>query len=65
MKKKKLKFPFNVKISQFQESDKEEMKEILEMKRIHERLAKKRLVERENRERERQKLIEKLLNSME
>lgn len=41
------------------------MKEILEMKRIHERLAKKRLIERENRERERQKLIEKLLNSME
>lgn len=54
-----------VPIPLFQESDKEEMKEILEMKRVHERLAKKRLVERENRERERQKLIEKLLNSME
>lgn len=41
------------------------MKEILEMKRVHERLAKKRIIERENRERERQKMIEKLLNSME
>lgn len=40
------------------------MKEILEMKRVHERLAKKRNVEREQRERERQKLIEKLMNSM-
>lgn len=52
-------------IFHFQESDKEEMKEILEMKRVHERLAKKRVIERENRERERQKMIEKLLNSME
>lgn len=41
------------------------MKEILEMKRVHERLAKKRIIERENRERERQKMIENLLNSME
>lgn len=47
-----------------QESDKEEMKEILEMKRIHERLAKKRNMEREQRERERQKVLEKLMNSV-
>lgn len=46
-----------------QDSDKEEMKEILEMKRVHERLAKKRLLERELRERERQQVIDKLLNS--
>lgn len=39
------------------------MKEILEMKRVHERLTKKRLIEREKRERERQKMLEKLLNS--
>lgn len=31
------------------EADKEEMKEILEMKRVHERMHKKRAVERENR----------------
>lgn len=40
------------------------MKEILEMKRVHERLAKKRNIEREQRECERQKLCEKLMNSM-
>lgn len=40
------------------------MKEILEMKRIHERLAKKRNMEREQRERERQKVLEKLMNSV-
>lgn len=40
------------------------MKEILEMKRIHERLTKKRNLEREHRERERQKLCEKLMNSI-
>lgn len=40
------------------------MKEILEMKRVHERLAKKRRLEREQRERERQKLCENLLKSM-
>ena len=39
------------------------MKEILEMKRVHERLTKKRIMEREKRERERQKMLEKLLNS--
>lgn len=39
------------------------MKEILEMKRVHERLTKKRNLEREKRERERQKMLEKLLNS--
>lgn len=32
------------------------------MKRIHERLAKKRKFEREKRERERQQIIDKLLN---
>lgn len=42
-----------------QDVDKEEMKEILEMKRVHDRLRKKRLVERENRERERRLLREK------
>ena len=45
----------------FQDSDKEEMKEILEMKRVHERLAKKRLREREQRDLERKLLIEKIL----
>lgn len=39
------------------------MKEILEMKRIHERLAKKRLAERELRERERQEICRKLMSS--
>lgn len=39
------------------------MKEILEMKRIHERLAKKRLAERELRERERQENCRKLMSS--
>lgn len=40
------------------------MKEILEMKRVHERLAKKRQIEREQRDRERQKVLEKLMDSM-
>lgn len=40
------------------------MKEILEMKRVHERLAKKRQIERDQRERERQKICEQILNSM-
>lgn len=39
------------------------MKEILEMKRIHERLAKKRLTERELRQRERQENCKKLMSS--
>lgn len=47
-----------------QESDKEEMKEILEMKRIHERLARKRKIERERREHERKQIIEKILNTI-
>lgn len=37
------------------------MKEILEMKRIHERLAKKRLGEREQRRRERKEMCDKIL----
>lgn len=40
------------------------MKEILEMKRVHDRLAKKRQIEREKREHERKQLCEKLVNSM-
>lgn len=40
------------------------MKEILEMKRIHDRLAKKRQLERDKRERERQKICEQILDSM-
>lgn len=44
-----------------QESDKEEMKEILEMKRVHERLAKKRQVERDQRKRERKEMCDKIL----
>lgn len=39
------------------------MRTITEMKRIHERLAKKRKMEREQRERERLKLCEKLIDS--
>lgn len=38
------------------------MKEILEMKRIHERLTKKRQIEREQRKKERQLILEKLSN---
>lgn len=48
----------------FQDSDKEEMKEILEMKRVHERLAKKRRAERELREHERIEKCKKLMNSI-
>lgn len=40
------------------------MKEILEMKRIHDRLAKKRQAEREKRERDRQHLVEKVQATM-
>lgn len=46
-----------------QESDKDEMKEILEMKRVHDRLGKKRQIEREAREREKKILVEKILHS--
>uniref|UniRef100_A0A182PBM6 Ion transport domain-containing protein n=1 Tax=Anopheles epiroticus TaxID=199890 RepID=A0A182PBM6_9DIPT len=44
------------------EEDKEEMKEILEMKRVHERLSKKRQVERDARAEQRRLLREKYLN---
>ncbi|XP_058116489.1 transient receptor potential cation channel subfamily V member 5 [Anopheles ziemanni] len=44
------------------DEDKEEMKEILEMKRVHERLSKKRQVEREARAEQRRLLREKYLN---
>lgn len=44
-----------------QESDKEEMKEILEMKRVHDRLAIKRQKEREQRALEKQLLRDKFL----
>lgn len=40
------------------------MKEILEMKRVHDRLSKKRQIEREQRDLERQKVLDKLMNSM-
>lgn len=46
------------------ESDKEEMKEILEMKRVHDRLAKKRQIEREQREHDRIKMRDKALEQM-
>lgn len=36
------------------------MKEILEMKRVHDRLSKKRLLEREKRQNERQQIREKI-----
>lgn len=58
-------FYFDVSFANLQDSDKEEMKEILEMKRIHERLAKKRLAERELRARERQEICRKLISSAE
>lgn len=48
-------------IFSFQDADKEEMKEILEMKRIHDRLKKKRTLEREIREKEKKALRDKLL----
>ncbi|XP_050093034.1 transient receptor potential cation channel subfamily V member 5 [Anopheles aquasalis] len=44
------------------DEDKEEMKEILEMKRVHERLSKKRQVEREARAEQQRLLREKYLN---
>lgn len=44
-----------------QDSDKEEMKEILEMKRVHDRLSKKRSMEREQREKEKKLMLDKLL----
>ncbi|KAJ6649472.1 Transient receptor potential cation channel subfamily V member 5, partial [Pseudolycoriella hygida] len=43
------------------DADKEEMKEILEMKRIHDRLKKKRTLERELREKEKKALRDKIL----
>ncbi|KAG4078966.1 hypothetical protein HA402_010918 [Bradysia odoriphaga] len=43
------------------DADKEEMKEILEMKRVHDRLKKKRTVERELREKEKKALRDKIL----
>lgn len=46
------------------DDDKEEMKEILEMKRVHDRLKKKRAVEREKREQEQAKEREKLMNKL-
>ncbi|XP_059608807.1 transient receptor potential cation channel subfamily V member 5 [Phlebotomus argentipes] len=45
------------------DDDKEEMKEIMEMKRVHDRLSKKRKVEREKRMQDRQKLREKYATS--
>lgn len=42
-----------------QDEDKEEMKEILEMKRVHDRLKKKRQVEREARATKRRLIMEK------
>jgi hypothetical protein len=45
-----------------QDEDKEEMKEILEMKRIHERLRNKRKVEKERRDKEAQAARDKILN---
>lgn len=45
-----------------QDEDKEEMKEILEMKRVHERLKKKRQVERELRAEQRRLIMEKYAN---
>uniref|UniRef100_A0A182QKQ8 Ion transport domain-containing protein n=1 Tax=Anopheles farauti TaxID=69004 RepID=A0A182QKQ8_9DIPT len=44
------------------DEDKEEMKEILEMKRVHERLSKKRQVERDARAEQRRLLREKYIN---
>nr|XP_019536378.2 transient receptor potential cation channel subfamily V member 5 [Aedes albopictus] len=44
------------------DEDKEEMKEILEMKRVHERLKKKRQVEREARAEKRRLIMEKFAN---
>ncbi|EDS45718.1 TRP channel protein nanchung [Culex quinquefasciatus] len=44
------------------EEDKEEMKEILDMKRVHERLSKKRAVEREARAEQRRLIAEKYAN---
>lgn len=47
--------------SHFQDADKEEMKEILEMKRVHDRLKKKRTFERELREKEKKAIRDKIL----
>lgn len=46
------------------DDDKEEMKEILEMKRVHDRLKKKRAVEKEKRDQEQAKEREKLMNTL-
>jgi transient receptor potential cation channel subfamily V member 5 len=46
------------------DEDKEEMKEIMEMKRIHERLRNKRKVERERRLKEAQAARDKILNNV-
>lgn len=44
-----------------QESDKDEMKEILEMKRVHERMTKKRNAERDKREKKKKEQRDKIL----
>lgn len=47
----------------FKDEDKEEMKEVQEMKRIHERFSKKRQTEREARARKRQEEYEKFFGA--
>lgn len=57
----KILISFLILFSITQDDDKTEMKEILEMKRVHDRLSKKRLQEREKRQQERKIICDKIL----